>query len=110
MYTVLPESKNGFIYMRIEGGIGSQDAKTLLPYLKYRIEQHGAIRVLIELKDFTGVETLGILRTLPFSLKYGKHIEKKAFVADEKWVHTWVHLLSPLSKTKVRCFPCKKRD
>ena len=105
MYNILPETKNHIIAVRVEGYMRSQDYKTLLPYIKNRIEQYGKIRILVELKDFKGVEILGILRALPYALRYARHLEKKAIITDEKWVYAWSKLFSPFFKTKVRCFP-----
>jgi hypothetical protein len=110
MYNILPETKGNNIAIRVQGYMNSQDIKTLLPYLKHRIEQHGRIRILVELRNVNGIEMLAILRTLPFSFKYSKRVEKKAVVTDERWVYTWANLLSPLSKTQVRCFPNKDME
>ena len=110
MYSILPETKDHIIVIRVVGYMGSQDYQTLLPHLKKRIGQHGKIRLLIELKDFHGIEILGLFKALPYTLKFGKHIEKKAILTDEKWIYTWTALLSPFTKTKVRCFPSTKGE
>jgi len=105
MYNILPETKDYLIAIRVEGVMTSQDYQTLLPYLKSRIEQHGRIRVLVELKDFKGIEILGLLRTLPYVFKYGRRVQKKAILTDEPWVYRWAKLFTPFYRTKVRCFP-----
>lgn len=105
MYNILPATNDHIIAVRVEGYMRSQDYQTLLPHLKRRIELRGKIRLIVELKDFKGVEIRGIFRTIPYAFKYGRHIEKKAIITDETWVYTWTNLFSPFFKTKVRCFP-----
>jgi len=110
MYNILPETKGHIIAIRIMDYMRVQDYQTLLPHLKKRIEQHGKIRLLVELKDFNGVEILGLLKALPYALRYGKYVEKKAILTDEPWVYTWTAFLSSFSKTKVRCFPSSEGE
>jgi hypothetical protein len=105
MYNILPESKDHIIAVRVVGYMRSQDYQTLLPHLKRRVELLGKVSLIVELKDFKGIEILGILRAIPYTFKYGKYIEKKAIITDENWVYTWTSLFSTFSKTKVRCFP-----
>lgn len=110
MYSILRQSKDHIIAIHIEDYMRAQDYHTLLPHLKRRIEQHGKIRLLIELEEFKGVEILGVLKALPYAFRYGKYVEKKAIITDEPWIYTWTKLLSPLSKTTVRCFPTTKAE
>ncbi|MBA3813952.1 MAG: STAS/SEC14 domain-containing protein [Alphaproteobacteria bacterium] len=105
MYNILPETKDHIIVIRIEGYTNSQDIKTLLPYLTHRIKKHGKIRILVILKEVSGIEMFGFLKTIPFFFKYRKIIEKKAILTDEIWVYKWTNIFKSLFNTKIHCFP-----
>ena len=110
MYHILRETKNHIIAIQVEDYMSAQDYKTILPYLKCRIGQYGSIRILIELKNFKGVEMLGVIQSLPYIFKYMWHVEKEVFITNEDWINTWVNLFTPFVKTKIRCFPSAQRE
>lgn len=104
MYHILPESSEHLVAICMEGVISVQDYQTLLPHIKRHIEQYDRIRILIELKNFQGIQPSAILRLLPYAFKYSKYIEKKAFITDERWVYGWAKFFRPFLVTQVRCF------
>lgn len=110
MYNILQGSQDHIIAIRIEDYVEAQDCNTLLPHLRNRIHEHGRIRLLIELKDFHGIEILSALKALPYVIRYGKHVEKKAIITDEEWICRWAKLLTSFSKTRVHCFPSTKLE
>ena len=104
MYNILSNSTEQILVIRIEGYTNSQDINTLLPYLKNRIKYQKKIRILLILQNTTGIEVFCILKLIPFFFKYGKHIERKAVLTDEIWIHKWVHRFSSLFKSKIEPF------
>lgn len=108
MYHILPESHDNVIGIRVEGYMRAEDYDTLLPFLAERCSRYEILRIVTDLREFTGVSFWGILKTLPFAFKYSSHIAKKAVITDQRWIYTWVRVLSPFVQTDVRCFPSSK--
>jgi len=108
MYHILPKSEGNIIGVHVIGRMRRQDYETLLPFIEDVIHEHGTIRIVSDLRDFKGIEVLGVLKTLPFAFKYASHVEKEAVITDKGWVYTWAKILSPFFKTEVRCFPHSK--
>jgi hypothetical protein len=104
MYHIFPMSEGDIIALRVEGYMRAEDYATLLPLIEKRIHQYGMIRILVDLKEFKGVEIWGIIKTLPYAFKYASHVEKKAIITDQKWIHRLTKLSTPFFKTEVRCF------
>lgn len=110
MYHILTQSQENIIGLRIEGFLRAEDCKTLLPFIERKIIKHGAIRILSDLRDFRGIKFRGVLKAFPFAFKYSSRIDKKAVVTDQRWIYTWVKLLTPFFKTEIHCFPTLKEE
>jgi len=108
MYTILPESKENVIWIRVKGRLTTRDYKTLSPYVDEIIARHGTIRILTDLRDFEGIEFWSVLKAPPGAFKYSSKVEKKAVITDENWIYIWTKLLAPFFKTEVRCYPSSK--
>ena len=104
MYRILPKSTENIIGIRVEGRMEEEDYKGLLLFIESLIKKHGTIRILIDLRAFTGGDLQGVLKTLPY-FKYSSKVEKKALVTDQRWIYASTKLLSPFVRTEVRCFP-----
>ena len=108
MYHISAKSQENVIGIHIERQLGVKDTQTLLPFLEMCIKKHGSIRVLGDLKDFKGIEFLGLLKVLLFVFRYRSRLDKKIVITDQKWVKNWVQFLSPFFKTDIQCFPKEK--
>lgn len=110
MYHILSESHDNVIGIRIDGYMCAEDYDTLLPFLRNFIAHYGTIRIVSDLRGFKSVSFWGILKTLPFAFKYSSCVEKKAVITDQRWIYTWLRILSPFFQTDVRCFPPSKAE
>lgn len=104
MYHISAKSQGNVVGIYIKGQLGFKDTQTLLPFLETCIRKHGDIRILVDLKDFKGIEFRGLLKVLFFVLKYRSRLDKKIVVTDQKWVKNWVKSFSLLFKTDIRYF------
>jgi len=105
MYHVSHKSHTNVIGITIKDQLGVDDMKTLLPFMRRSINTHGKIRLLLDLRDFQGVESKGVLKIFRVGFKQRFHVEKKAIIADQHWIYLWGKCLFLFSKTEVRCFP-----
>lgn len=88
----------------VSGKLAKDDYKHLVPEVERLIEQHGKIRVLLEMKDFHGWDAGGLWEDIKFDLKHFSDVERVAMVGEKKWQKGMSQFCRPFTTAKVRYF------
>jgi hypothetical protein len=73
------------VALRVSGKLLHEDYESLVPKLEQAIREHGAIRCLIDIADFDGVELRAVWDELRFDLKHASDVSRCAVVGDRAW-------------------------
>ena len=102
-------SGDGIVALRVSGRLVHEDYESLVPRLEEMIEQHGAIRCLIELTGLEGVTPRAIWDELRFDLKHARDVSRCAVVGDRNWERWATAATRPIfRRAEVRFF--ERRD
>jgi stage II sporulation SpoAA-like protein len=96
--------------IHVSGKLVKDDYKHLVPEVERLIEQHGKIRVLLEMKDFHGWDAGGLWEDIKFDLKHFSDVERVAMVGEKKWQKGMSRFCRPFTTAKVRYFDQAARD
>jgi hypothetical protein len=92
------------LVVHLAGKLAKSDYVQFGPEVNRLIEQHGKIRILMEMKDFHGW-TLGALwEDIKFDAKHFKDIERVAMVGDKKWEEWMAKFCRPFTSAEIHYF------
>lgn len=102
-YREIPE--NDMIELKIDGYITAEDFHSIAEKLLLFMDQHKKIRVLKEVRSFSGLDFVIFKeRLIGAWLKHFKDVGGVAVVCDEHWMEQLTELLKPIYPYPVRCF------
>jgi hypothetical protein len=106
MFEVLKEwTGDGVIALRVSGKLVHADYEGLVPRLERAIEEHGAIRCLIDMTELDGIEPRAVWDELSFDLKHATEVSRCAVVGDRAWKRWATVAARPIfRKAEVRYF------
>src|SRR5690349_17470408 len=96
--------------VHVSGKLAKDDYKDFVPEIERRIEQHGKIRILLEMNEFHGWNTGALWEDLKFDLKHFSDIERVAMVGETKWQEGMSKFCRPFTTAKIRYFDRSKLD
>jgi hypothetical protein len=110
MFELLPESGGNTIAVRVSGTLGDADYEAFLPRLEELIEEHGPLRMLVDMHSFEGWEDSSTWDDFAFGMKHCSDFERVALLADKIWedlvpIHT-----EKLLEAEVRRFPLTSKE
>jgi len=98
MLELLPESTGACLGFKMSGKVTEKERHAMLPKLDEAIAAHGKINLLYLMVDFEGWEGFD---TGDPDFRLGTeqyhHVEKAAFVGEEKWQEQFVRIVAPLT-------------
>lgn len=109
MFEILPESRGRHVYLKAEGRLTDADYKALVPQLDAAIQEHGTIRLLVDMATFEGWSPQAAWDDSLFGLKHWNDFERLALVGDKHWEDVAAKAMNALTKGEVRCFPTAER-
>ncbi|MBY4675106.1 SpoIIAA family protein [Marinobacterium arenosum] len=94
MLYVLPETAGDIVVVQATGQLTAEDYQNdFLPLLNEKLEQFGAVRVLIYLdRDFTGWTAGALWKDARFGLAHRNDFKRLAIVGDARWLD-WAALI-----------------
>ena len=100
------KEKNGgkVLHVRVSGKLVKEDYEHFVPTVERLIQQHGKIRVLMEMTDFHGWDAKALWEDIKFDLKHFSDIERVAMVGDKQWQKGMAMFCRPFTTAKVRYF------
>ncbi len=100
------EEKDGgkVLELQVSGKLAKEDYKHFVPEVERLIEQHGKIRVLLEMKDFHGWNVRALWEDIKFDLKHFSDIDRVAMIGDKRWQKGMSRFCRPFTTAKIRYF------
>lgn len=98
------------LLVRISGKLHRSDYEIFVPMVENMIEEHGKVRLLVELVDFEGWSAGALWEDVKFDLRHFSDFERLALVGDQKWEKGMAVFCKPFTKAEVQFFPVEKRE
>jgi hypothetical protein len=108
--TVQTEAGGKLVRVQLSGKLSHEDYQQFVPYFEQQIQEHGKIRILVELHDFHGWDMGALWDDLKFDMKHFTHIERLAMIGETAWEKGMAVFCKPFTTAKVRYFDHKDRD
>lgn len=102
-YREIPDAD--MLEVMIDGRLTAEEYHPIAEKILAFIEQHKKVRVLKEVRSFTGLD-FGIFKEklIGAMLKHIKDIRGVAVVTDEQWIEQITNFLKPVYPYPVQCF------
>lgn len=110
MYRVLSESDNGNVGIKIEGKLTQNDYELLIPYIDRLRQEMGEFRLLCDMTECEGLDSLALWEDLSSQLKQFHEIIRVAVVGDRQWMENGTKVFHPLLMTTLKYFTPDQLD
>jgi hypothetical protein len=101
---VRKEAGGKVLMIKLTGKLTRDDYEHFIPEVERLIEQHGRIRILVQMHDFHGWSAGGLWQDIKFDLKHFRDIERLAVVGEKAWEHGMAAFCKPFTAARVRYF------
>jgi hypothetical protein len=98
------EGGGKILVIHVSGTLAKPDYAQLVPEMERLVQQHGKVRVLIEMTDFHGWDVSAAWEDFKFGVEHFSDIERMAMVGENKWQHGMATFCKPFTTAKVRYF------
>lgn len=88
----------------VDGKVTREDFDTIAPRLENFIEKHGTVRLLEEIRNFSGFELSLLWDNMKFSFGHMKNFDRVAVVTDKRWIKNWTKLGNTFINAEVEAF------
>ena len=99
-----PRSAGKVAGFSFTGTLQDADYRTFVPLVDAVAEEHGSVRLLVQLEDFDGWEPHAASDDFEFGLRHRKTIERMAIVGEGRLVNWMTRLSRPFTDAQVRQF------
>jgi len=96
--------------IKLSGKLTKEDYQRFLPAIERRIQQHGKVRMLVQMTDFHGWSMGALWEDIKFDLKHFSHIDRLALVGERKWEAGMAVFCKPFTTAKIRYFGLSQLD
>lgn len=90
--------------VEVSGKLERADYERFVPRAEESIAAHGAVRVLLVMRDFHGWTAGALWEDLKFDLKHFADVERLALVGEERWQKGMAAFTRPFTRAEVRWF------
>lgn len=104
------EAKPDIMEITATGTLSGGDYDLLVPKLESFAAEEGPLRVLIELRDFTGWTPSGLWKEVRFDATHQDDLDRVAVVGENGWEEWGTKLSKPFFKADVKFFPRERMD
>ena len=104
MYRVLDESSGHTVGIKVDGKLTKDDYGVLIPYFENLIKECGALNLLCDLTQFSGMDVAAFWEDFKFSIRHLREFQRIAIVGDQRWLNWYTKLFNPLVKTELHYF------
>ncbi len=105
MTVVLSEPAGGkIIEVKLSGKLHKDDYRHFAPAVDAAVEQHGKIRILVEMHDFHGWDAGALWEDIKFDMHHFRDIERLAIVGETKWEHGMATFCKPFTTAMIKYF------
>ena len=78
-------SAGRLLHVKVTGKLTKEAYEIFTPAVDEQIQEHGKLRILLEMHDFHGWTACAFVEDLKFDVKHWKDIERLAIVGESKW-------------------------
>ncbi len=111
MTVKLNESYDGKVLtIQMSGKLTAEDYEQFVPLTERLIDQHGRIRILIDMQEFHGWSLAALWEDLKFDIKHFNDIERLAMVGDRTWEKWMATFCKPFTSAEIRYFDQSESD
>ena len=101
----LQETMGGKVLeVHMSGKLTKQDYEHFVPTVERLLQEHGKIRLLVEMHEFHGWTAGALWQDIKFDAKHFSDIERIAMVGETKWQQGMSVFCKPFTGAKVRYF------
>lgn len=104
------EPSESVVGLQAIGTLEKSDFEVLGLQLDVQVEQHGTIRLFIELVDFEGMTPGAAWEDAKLAFKHFTDIERIAVVGESRWEKEMTNLAKLFTAAEVRYFDVEKRS
>ncbi|MDX1645162.1 MAG: STAS/SEC14 domain-containing protein [Thermoanaerobaculia bacterium] len=97
------------VVVTMKGKLSKADYEVFVPEIERLIDEHGSIRMLVELIDFHGWSAGALWEDTKFAARHFTDIERLAIVGDSKWEKGMAVFCKPFTTADVRYFDISER-
>ena len=102
--TLTPISESDAVVLTLTGKIDKSEYHSFALILHEAIKQHGKIRLLVVMENFTGLQLGALWEELKFGVQHSNDFSRMAFVGDKKWEENLVELSKPFIGAVIKYF------
>ena len=95
---------NNIVEITVKGKITEADLDQIVSQLKTDIEKYGKLRILEEIRDFSGIDPLALWKDAKFALTHVNDFTHAAIVADAQWMRTISEAIGSILSAEVKVF------
>lgn len=88
----------------VDGKISRADFDQIAEKLEAAIKRHGKVRLLEDIRGFSGIAPSALWEDIRFSLRHLSDFSRVAVVADKTWMEWLAKAVNPLVRGEVRHF------
>ncbi|MBU2490764.1 MAG: STAS/SEC14 domain-containing protein [Proteobacteria bacterium] len=105
MFRKIPETPAGTAGFRLEGKLSREDYRRFSSVLEKSLKESNGLSVLLDLRDFQGLDMRFGLLDLARGRKYNQKLKRLAVLDDGPWADYFTQKASLFLKGRVRAFP-----
>lgn len=95
---------NNVVEITVEGKITEADFDQVIARLKEDIATHGKLRILEEVRSFTGIDPIALWKDVRFGVAHVNDFTHAAVVTDAKWMRTFAEAVGGVLSAEVKAF------
>ena len=103
-------SAGKLLHVKVTGKLTKEAYEIFTPAVDEQIQEHGKLRILLEMHDFHGWTAGAMWEDLKFDFKHWKDIERLAIVGESKWEAGMAVFCKPFTSAKIQYFDHAKLD
>jgi len=106
----IAEDRPECVEVKISGKLHGEDYEAFGSAIDDRIKEHGNLKMLVCLRDFSGWDLKALWEDLKFDLAHFSDIDLLAVVGDKTWEKWMVTFCQPFTTAEIRYFDAAEYD
>jgi hypothetical protein len=100
----ITQNEGNLITVRVSGRLNQQDYEELIPAWERVIREHGSMRMLFIMENFSGWNPRAAWEDLRFSTNHARQVERVAMVGEKTWQEWLTKIGAFLVRNPVKYF------
>lgn len=96
--------EDNIVEITVEGKVTEADFDQVIAKLKADIEKHGKLRILEEIRSFSGIDPIALWKDAKFGFAHVNDFTHAAVVADAQWMRTIAEALGSVLSAEIKAF------